>query len=312
MSALPRPEAVDALQRLRASIGGVILGKDEVIDRVLAAVLAGGHVLLHDVPGVGKTTLAQALARALGGRFSRVQFTADLLPADLTGVTVLDREGGLRFREGPLFANVVLADEINRSSPKTQSALFEAMEEGTITADGHTHALPAPYLVIATQNPYEAHGTFPLPDSQLDRFLMRLYLGYPSREVERAVIRQEGRGAASVSAAIAPEAMTALREAAAAVAMPARVEDYLLDLVQRTREDPRLLRGVSPRGAQALHRASRAWALVRGRTFVIPEDLRELAVPVLGHRVLVRAAHGAETAGDDAIRALLDGLPSPL
>lgn len=301
----------EGVGRLRHAIRAALRGKDQVVDHALTAVLAGGHLLLQDVPGVGKTTLASALATAVGGSFSRVQFTSDLLPADITGTNVLDpATGAFVFRPGPLFTHVLLADEINRTTPKTQSALFEAMEERQVTVDGCTRPLPRPFLVIATQNPFDHHGTFHLPDSQLDRFLMRLSIGYPDRGTERAILRTPGeRG--PTGPVIGTEDVLALMDAAARVDVPELVEEYLLDLVRGTRHDARLVRGVSTRGAQALHRAVRAHALVSGRSTVIPEDVRALAVPVLAHRVLPRS--GATTdGGAEAIEALLDELPLPL
>ncbi|MBW2254796.1 MAG: AAA family ATPase [Deltaproteobacteria bacterium] len=291
----------------------VIHGKGEVVDLALTAVFAGGHVLLQDVPGVGKTTLAAALAAAVGGTFSRIQFTADLLPGDITGVNVFDqRTAEFSFRAGPLFANVVLADEINRTSPKTQSALFEAMEEGAVTVDGQTRALPQPFLVVATQNPYDIHGTFPLPDSQLDRFLMRLTMGYPDRETERQVLRRSAVRRPVPEGAVETDEVLDLLAAAERVVVPEEVEDYVLDLTARTRNDARLLRGVSTRGAQALYRAARALALVQGRGYVVPEDILELAVPVLSHRVLPRIGGGpAGDGGVLAIAAILEELTPP-
>jgi len=309
----PAPVVADAIARLRDAVNGVVVGKEDVVDLALTAVLAGGHILLQDVPGVGKTTLAATLAGALGGTFARVQFTADLLPGDITGVSVFDqRTATFSFRPGPLFANVVLADEINRTSPKTQSALFEAMQEGAVTVDGETRPLPRPFLVVATQNPYDFHGTFPLPDSQLDRFLMRLSMGYPDRETERTVLRRSGVRSEALGPAVTPEELCGLLEAAQQVVVPAPVEDYLLDLVARSRVEPALVRGASTRGAQALYRSARAWALVQGRGYVVPEDVRDLAVPVLAHRVLAR--DGGGPGGDGAVRAievLLDGLLPP-
>ncbi len=299
-----------ALATLRAAVCEVLLGKEGVVDLALTCVLAGGHLLLQDVPGVGKTTLAATLAGAVGGSFHRVQFTSDLLPTDLTGVNVLDPgTGTFSFRPGPLFANVVLADEINRTTPKTQSALFEAMEERQITVDGCTRPLPSPFMVVATQNPYDFHGTFHLPDSQLDRFLMRLSLGYPDRLVERQILRMGTRRPAP-SAVMSAEQVVALMDAAHDVRVPELVEEYVLDLVRGTRSDARFVRGVSTRGAQALHRAVRAHALIRGRRYCIPEDVRELAVSVLAHRVVPRT--GGPEAGVDAVRALLDEIPPPL
>jgi MoxR-like ATPase len=301
----------DTLARIRDAVRLALRGKDEVVKLALTAVLAGGHLLLQDVPGVGKTTLASALASAVGGSFNRVQFTSDLLPADITGTNVL-HAGQLVFRPGPLFANVVLADEINRTTPKTQSALFEAMEERQVSVDGCTRELPRPFLVIATQNPFDYHGTFHLPDSQLDRFLMRLSIGYPDRGTERALLRAATeRRPAEVG--VTPDDVIALVADAARVDVPELVEEYLLDLVRGTRADARFVRGVSTRGAQALHRAVRAWALVSGRRVAVPEDVRAVAIPVLAHRVLPRSGGGpGGDGGVDAIAALLDDLPPPL
>jgi len=306
--------------RLRDAIGAALLGKPVVVDLALTAVLAGGHLLLHDVPGVGKTTLAAALAATVGGSFARVQFTSDLLPADLTGGNVLDpATGRFAFRPGPLFANVVLADEINRTTPKTQSALFEAMEEHQVTIDGETRSLPLPFLVLATQNPYDTHGTFALPDSQLDRFLMRLSIGYPDRGTERELLRAASDGPRPLrrkasptdGAVVGTDDVVRLMGETRNVTVPELVEEYLLDLVRATRSDARFVRGVSTRGAQALHRAAQAYAFVQGRRYVVPEDVRLLAAPVLGHRVLARSA-GASDGGELAVTALLDELPSPL
>jgi MoxR-like ATPase len=307
------PGTAAAVDALRGAVVAALRGKADVVDQALACVLAGGHLLLQDVPGVGKTTLAQALARALGGTFSRVQFTSDLLPADLTGTNVLERESGaFAFRKGPLFANVVLADEINRTTPKTQSALFEAMEERQVSVDGRSHPLPRPFFVVATQNPFDWHGTFQLPESQLDRFLMRLGIGYPDRGTEREILRSVATVDRAVTGPVLdPEAVERLLRDAAGVVVPELVEEYLLDVVRGTRTDARFLRGVSTRGAQSLHRAVRAWALVRGRRVVVPEDVRALAVPVLAHRILARGAAGGQ-ADVDAVRALVDELPSPL
>ena len=313
MSAALDEQTVDAIARLRSAIGSVVRGKNDVVDLVITCVLAGGHLLLEDVPGVGKTTMASALAVSLGGEFSRIQFTADLLPGDITGVPILDMQSRtFHFRKGPLFANVVLADEINRTSPKTQSALFEAMEEGTVTVDGEAHPLRDPFFVLATQNPWDFHGTFPLPDSQLDRFLMRLRMGYPDRESEREVVRQGGRVRRVPETVVELSQVRELQQVAERVKVSREIEDYLLDLVRTTRHDSRLLRGVSPRGAQALYRAVKARAMVAGRPFAVPEDVRALAAPVLGHRVLARSRNteGA-IAGERVVAAILDGLKPP-
>jgi MoxR-like ATPase len=304
---------LEPIGRLRAAVRTIVHGKDRVVDLALTTALAGGHLLLQDVPGVGKTTLASAVARALGGTFARIQFTSDLLPGDITGTSILDPgTGRFSFRAGPVFANVVMADEINRTTPKTQSALFEAMEEGRVTVDGETRPLPRPFFVVATQNPFDFHGTYPLPESQLDRFLMRIAMGYPDRESERAVLRREAMRAELAHSVVTPEEILAMVDAAARVKVPIEVEEYVLDLVRVTREDARLVRGVSTRGAQLLYRAARAHALVAGRSYVIPEDVVDLAVPVLGHRVLPRTDAGpAGEGGPRAIQAIVDDLPAP-
>ena len=300
-------QAAALFARARSAVETIVRGKPKVVELALVAVAAGGHVLIEDVPGVGKTTLARSLAAAIGGTLGRIQFTSDLLPGDITGVNVLDpASGGFRFRLGPVFANVVLADEINRATPKTQSALLEAMNERRVTVDGTSHSLPDPFTVLATQNPVDFHGTFPLPDSQLDRFLVRLSMGYPDREHERLILRSGGLRQASFPAALTLEETRLLVDGIDAVQVHEEVENYLLDLVQATRTDSRFLRGVSTRGAEALFRASRALALARGRAFVVAEDLQELAVPVLAHRVMVRA--DGERPGEGASRAIRDVL----
>ncbi len=307
-----RAETSQHIADLLQAVRSVVRGKDQVVELALVAVLARGHLLVEDVPGVGKTTLATSLAQALGGSFKRIQFTSDLLPADLLGVNVLDTSSSeRRFRPGPIFANVVLADEINRTTPRTQSALLEAMNERRVTLDGRSHRLPRPFVVIATQNPHDFHGTFDLPDSQLDRFLLRLSMGYPDMEAERAILRSGGLAKADVQAVVGPEDVQRLADEAESIRVHRDVEDYLLALADRTRNDDRLLRGVSTRGAEALHRAIRALALVRGRDYVIPEDIRELALPVWTHRVLVRGALGNREDAHQALRELLWEVPAP-
>jgi MoxR-like ATPase len=295
-------------RRAAAAIAKTVRGKDEVVELALVAVVAGGHVLLEDVPGVGKTTLATALATALGGELRRIQFTSDLLPGDITGVTVLEN-GAFRFRKGPIFANVVLADEINRATPKTQSALLEAMTERQVTVDGEGHRLPAPFTVLATQNPTDYHGTFPLPDSQLDRFFVRLAMGYPDREHEREILRAGGLRSARFEAALSRDEALAMCSAVERVAVHPEIEDRILDLLSRSRADARLIRGVSTRGAEALHRACRARAVAKGRAFVIPDDLLALAGPVLAHRVLAR---GDGERGGNGARAAVEALVAEL
>jgi MoxR-like ATPase len=292
-----RAEAVspDRLRDLQQNVETVFQGKTRVVRYTVACLLAGGHLLLEDVPGVGKTTLALALARSLGLSFKRIQFTSDLLPSDIIGVSVYrPKTGDFDFKKGPLFSGVVLADEINRTTPRTQSALLEAMSEGKVSVDNVTHTLPDPFLVIATQNPLEHHGTYPLPESQLDRFLMRLSIGYPSRQVERQILleRRLAEPVHELDAALEVTEFRALQQKAAEVRLDESLVDYLMEVVDQTRRDTRVRIGVSTRGALALSRVSRAWALLQGRDFCIPDDLRELFVPCLAHRVALAGSAG--------------------
>ncbi|HRH00345.1 MAG TPA: MoxR family ATPase [Polyangiaceae bacterium] len=303
------------LADLRAQVGGVLRGKAEIVDQVLVAALAGGHVLLEDVPGVGKTTLAKAFARSLGVSFARVQFTPDLLPSDILGSLVLDRDAGtFSFRKGPIFTHVLLADEINRASPRTQSALLEAMSEGHVTVDGETHPLPPPFVVLATQNPSDHHGTYPLPEAQLDRFLMRLSIGYPSHAETLELLF--ARATVDPLDALAPRlpegGLVELQLAAREVRVDREVASYLVTLIERTRAHPDVELGVSPRGALGLFRASQARALLLGRGFVAPDDVAALAVPVLAHRLLLGPeAKYAGRRGEGVIRAIVESEPVP-
>jgi MoxR-like ATPase len=281
---------------LRASIGRAVKGKDDVIELALITLIARRHLLIEDVPGVGKTTLAQALAQSFHCTFQRIQFTSDMLPGDVIGVSIFHpARQEFEFKPGPIFANVVLADEINRTTPKTQSALLEVMNEGQVTVDGRTYPVPQPFLVVATQNPAEHHGTYPLPESQLDRFLMRLSMGYPSRESEKDILRN-GSGAAIGTTGRplvelqAPDVLE-MQEEAAAVRVDESLLDYAMDIVERTRRSEQLSLGVSPRGALMLRRAAQARAWILGRTYCLPDDFKQLLAPVLAHRVVVNSRH---------------------
>ncbi|TAG28494.1 MAG: MoxR family ATPase [Verrucomicrobia bacterium] len=286
--------ARDTLQKLRASMRGSIKGKDGVIDQVLAALVAGGHVLIEDLPGVGKTTLAYALARSMDCAFSRVQFTSDLLPSDVTGVAIYDETiKEFVFKKGPVFANIVLADEINRATPKTQSSLLEVMDRGKVTVDGQAHSVGSPFMVFATQNPVDYEGTFPLPESQMDRFLMRLHMGYPQAADEMEILRstRTGYDMIALEAVVTRSDILQLQQLAAHVFIEDSVLDYILRIVAATRTEAEFRAGVSVRGGLALKHAVQAWALIGGRDFVVPDDVQALVGPVLAHRLtLVRPA----------------------
>jgi MoxR-like ATPase len=286
-AALAQPTA--KLAELEAMLSSALRGKPEAVSLSLVCLLARGHLLIEDVPGVGKTTLAQALARSVSCTFHRLQFTSDMLPSDVLGVTIYNAHSELfEFRRGPIFTNFLLADEINRTTPRTQSALLEAMNEQQVTIDGRSHPLPHPFMVIATQNPVEHHGTYPLPESQLDRFLMRLRIGYPEPESEREILRNsDGYFANAVQAALSADEVMELQNMAQRVTVESSLVDYMLAIVARTRTHESLSLGVSPRGSQALFRASQAMALIEGRDYVVPHDIKRLAVPIFGHRVVV-------------------------
>jgi MoxR-like ATPase len=277
------------LPRVLGALNAIIFGKEDRLKLALACLLARGHLLIEDQPGVGKTTLALALASVLGLEFRRIQFTSDLLPADVVGVSVYDPDNrSFRFHPGPIFSQLVLADEVNRASPKTQSSLLEAMEERHVTVDGRTHALPEPFFVIATQNPLEQIGTYPLPESQLDRFLMRLSLGYPSAQAERHLLTEPERREvlATTAAVLTPARLVGLQAAAGRVHTAPALIDYLLALITATREHPRLKHGLSPRAGLALRRAAQAWALLHDRRGVVPEDVQAVFLAVAGHRLV--------------------------
>jgi MoxR-like ATPase len=309
-------------EKLRANVERALRGKAAVVSRAVETLAAGGHLLLEDVPGVGKTTLASALARSLDGSFRRIQFTSDLLPADVVGASIPELEGGratgaFHFQPGPLFAHVVLADEINRASPKTQSALLEAMSEGCVTVDGHTHALPRPFFVVATQNPVEHHGTNPLPESQLDRFHVRLSIGYPALDDEAAVLRDDPgtRELPRLAPVLAPRDVLALQASTARVKVEDSLLAYLLAIVTETREHEAVRVGASTRAALALRRAAQARAVIEGRDFAIPEDVRDLAADVLSHRLVLDARAHGDRSPEEArwiVEEIVGRVPVPL
>ncbi len=296
-----------------------IKGKRLVLEAAFCAVLGGGHVLLEDVPGVGKTTLCRAMARVLGCRFRRIQFTSDLLPSDVVGIQVLNpKEGTLAFRPGPIFSHLILADEINRASPKTQSALLEAMSDRQVTVDDQTHPLQSPFTVMATQNPVEHHGAYPLPESQLDRFMVRLEMGYPDAATERAMLLSSETGAETVDALkviLDPQSVVVLQGMARAVHVEDNVAGYLLALCRRSREHPMVELGVSPRGAQSFLRAAQARAFLLGRGFVLPDDVKTVAQFCMSHRLMMRGGAEGREARDSAravIEELLETEPVPV
>ncbi len=312
---IPVSEAAAIAGRIAANVERVIIGKREAIDRVLVAMIAGGHVLLEDVPGVGKTMLARSLAASVGGQFRRIQFTPDLLPSDVTGVSIFDqKQAEFVFRPGPVFANITLADEINRASPRTQSSLLEAMEEGQVTADGVTHQLPAPFMVIATENPIEYEGVYPLPESQLDRFLLRFSLGYPEREQEMQIVRAQlvEHPVVALEPVTDASEIARVQETAAHCHVAEDVYGYVLDLVEATRQSDDLHLGAGPRGTLALVRCAQALATLDGREFVGPDDVTTIAPSALAHRLLPRPeARVSGVTGAEIVEQLLQTIPVP-
>jgi len=302
--------------RLRANIQKVIVGKDEVIDQTLVAVLCEGHLLLEDVPGIGKTTLARALAASLGFTYRRIQFTPDLLPSDVTGLNWFNqKEQEFEYKHGPIMSQVVLADEINRATPRTQSALLEAMQERQVTIDGVTHPLPRPFIVLATQNPIELEGTFPLPEAQIDRFLMRIAIGYPS-EIEENVILERFRAndpLPALTAVTSPGEVLELQEFRRQIKVVEPVREYIVRVARATRDHTDIELGASPRATLSLYQAAQAWAAIRGRDYVIPDDVKQLAPSVLTHRLMV--APQAQLRGrkvEDMIADIVDTVPVPV
>ncbi len=313
------PASTELLARLQQSIQSVIRGKDEVIRLALVTLFARGHLLIEDVPGVGKTTLAHSLARSFNCAFQRIQFTSDMLPSDVIGISVFSQQvQRFEFRQGPVFANIVLADEINRTTPKTQSALLEAMNEYQVTVDNHTYPLPRPFMVVATQNPIEHHGTYPLPESQLDRFLMRLRIGYPDSGSEKEILRNfaDSEPLARIEPVMTTEEVTELQQAVRGVTVDEELVNYTLAIVEKTRQHEHLTLGISPRGSMSLYRAAQALALLEARSYCIPDDFKRLVIPVFAHRVIVSSRYVSTLKKIDQaeaiLREILDSVPVPL
>ena len=315
---VPAPRALETVEQLRNNIERTIRGKTEAVDKLILCLLAGGHLLIEDLPGLGKTTLAYCLARSIDCGFSRIQFTSDMLPSDIIGVSVYDDRGGeFTFKRGPIFANIVLADEINRTTPKTQSSLLEVMGRGKLSVEGQTYTVPPPFMVVATQNPVDYEGTFPLPESQMDRFLMRMEMGYPEYGYEMEILRSGDLHYDHLEAdpVVSRQEVTELQKHARNVYLEQTVLDYILRLARGTRENEAFRTGVSPRGTLSLKIASQARALARGRAFVIPEDVASLVPPVFAHRLALRQPMSDPLEERRSIEGLLaemvEGCPEP-
>ena len=305
----------DVIHQVAANVERVIIGKREAVELTLIALLCRGHVLLEDVPGVGKTVLAKAIARSIGCNFKRIQFTPDLLPTDVTGVSIYNQKSQeFEFRPGPIMAQIVLADEINRATPKAQSALLESMEEGQITVDGTTHILPQPFIVLATQNPIEYEGTFPLPEAQLDRFLLRISLGYPAKQDELALLERQRiqHPLNELSQVVSIEELQVLQQSIREVYVDDLIKEYIVGLVNATRFHDDIYLGASPRGSLALYRTSQAFAAMHGRDYVTPDDIKGLIAPVLGHRLIISpAARIRNVHADEILRGIMNQIPVP-
>ncbi len=304
----------NTITKIKENIEKVIIGKSQVIDLVLAAFVAGGHVLLEDVPGTGKTVLAKTLAKSVGCDFKRIQFTPDLLPSDITGVNIFKQNTGeFEFQKGPVFTNILLADEINRATPRTQAGLLESMEEGQVSIEGTTYSLEQPFFVIATQNPLETLGTFPLPEAQLDRFLMKLSVGLPSKEEEVQMMKRFMKNSPleTIESVISKEEIEAVRNKVKDIYVHPLLLGYMADLVKRTREDSEVEHGVSPRGTLYLLHAARAYALIQGRDYVVPEDIKAVAVGVLAHRIQMRSMTESGQKAINFIKSILEQVPLP-
>jgi len=305
---------IDFKEKVVKNVSKVIVGKEKIIELIAVSFICGGHVLIEDVPGLGKTLMVKAFAKTIGGSFKRIQFTPDLLPSDLTGINFYNqKKGEFEFRPGPLFANIILADEINRATPRTQSSLLEAMEEKQVTVDGVTRKLPDPFMVLATQNPVETYGTFPLPEAELDRFFMRIKIGYPSREEEIEIINRNKKKdmLEDIDTIVNTDEVNYLKENFINVRASKEVMDYLLDIVDATRKSESMLLGVSPRGSVALFKASQVYALFNGRDYIIPEDIKYLAPFILNHRIITI---GASKSKDiyEVINNLLENIKVPV
>ena len=313
------PVSTELLSRVQQSVQTVIRGKDEVIKLALVTLFARGHLLIEDVPGVGKTTLAHSLARSFSATFQRIQFTSDMLPSDVIGISIFTQQSQLfEFRPGPIFANIVLADEINRTTPKTQSALLEAMNEYQVTVENRTYQLPQPFMVAATQNPVEHHGTYPLPESQLDRFLMKLKIGYPSLEIEKEILQNfaDSEPLAKIEGVMTAEEVVEIQQAVRRVTADEELVNYALAVVEKTRRHEGLSLGVSPRGSMSLYRAAQALALVEGRNYCLPDDFKRLILPVFTHRCVVSSRNASTLKKPEQAEAILkdivESVPVPL